>query len=67
MAGVSMPLGRPGLLPRHGQLGYLHVARRASGIAGRLAYSSLSGLFSLSWDEAETAEVPGPMAAALAT
>ena len=28
------------------------------GIAGRMAYSSLSGMFSLVWDEAETTELP---------
>mgnify|MGYP003681941319 FL=1 len=35
------------------------------GIAGRLGYSNLSGLFSLSWDEATTAEVPEKLAQAL--
>ena len=37
-----------------------------SGIAGRLTYSTLSGLFGMNWDEAETAEVPAPLAKALA-
>jgi L-fucose isomerase len=36
-----------------------------SGIAGRLTFSTLSGLFGLSWDEATTAEVPEPFAGAL--
>jgi L-fucose isomerase len=36
------------------------------GIAGRLMFSSLSGMFSLSWDEATTAEVPEKLAGALA-
>jgi L-fucose isomerase len=35
------------------------------GIAGRLSYSSLSGLFGLTWDEAVTADVPEPLAQAL--
>ncbi|MCD6332807.1 MAG: hypothetical protein J7L89_06000, partial [Bacteroidales bacterium] len=32
------------------------------GIAGRLAYSALSGMFSLIWDEATTVELPEPLA-----
>lgn len=36
------------------------------GIAGRLAYSSLSGLFSFIWDEAETLDLPPRLAAAVA-
>ena len=35
------------------------------GIAGRLSYSSLSGMFGLTWDEAVTADVPGSLAQAL--
>jgi L-fucose isomerase len=35
------------------------------GIAGRLSYSTLSGIFGLTWDEADTAEVPQPLAQAL--
>ncbi len=66
MAGVSMPLGDPDYFPGMGNSVTFTSPGGLSGIAGRLAYSSLSGLFSLSWDEAETAEVPGPMAAALA-
>jgi L-fucose isomerase len=36
------------------------------GIAGRLAYSDLSGAFSLVWDEAQTADLPQKLAAAVA-
>ncbi len=32
------------------------------GIAARMAYSCVSGLFSLIWDEAETTEVPEELA-----
>jgi L-fucose isomerase len=35
------------------------------GIAGRLAYSALSGMFSLVWDEAETVELPAKLARAV--
>ena len=33
-----------------------------NGIAGRLMYSDLSGMFSLSWDEATTADIPDKIA-----
>jgi L-fucose isomerase len=36
------------------------------GIASRLAYSQLSGMFSLVWDEASTVEVPAKLADAIA-
>ena len=37
-----------------------------SGIAARLAYSDLSGMFSLIWDEAFTVDLPGKLARAVA-
>jgi L-fucose isomerase len=37
-----------------------------SGIAGRLAYSDLSGTFGLIWDEASTADLPEKLATAVA-
>jgi L-fucose isomerase len=36
------------------------------GIAGRLGYSDLSGMFSLVWDEAFTVDLPGELAQAVA-
>ena len=36
------------------------------GIASRLVYSELSGMFSLIWDEASTVDLPGPVADAVA-
>ncbi len=36
------------------------------GVAGRIAYSSLSGMFSLVWDEAFTVDLPAPLAEAVA-
>ncbi len=38
-----------------------------SGIAARLAYSDLSGMFSLIWDEAFTVDLPGKLARAVAS
>ncbi len=66
LAGVSMPLADEGYFPGMGNSVTFKSPGGLAGIAGRLAYSSLSGLFSLSWDEAETAEVPDPLASALA-
>ncbi len=37
------------------------------GIAARMAYSDLSGMFSLIWDEAFTADLPGKLARAVAS
>ena len=66
MAGVSMPLADEGYFPGMGNSVTFTSPGGLAGIAGRLTYSALSGLFSLSWDEAETAEVPAQLAAALA-
>jgi L-fucose/D-arabinose isomerase len=35
------------------------------GLAGRLAYSTLNGMFSMVWDEASTVSLPGPLAEAV--
>ena len=66
LAGVAMPLADEAYFPGMGNSVTFKSPGGLAGIAGRLAYSSLSGLFSLSWDEAETAEVPEPLASALA-
>ena len=66
MAAVSMPLADSGYFPGMGNSVTFTSPGGLSGIAGRLMFSQLSGLFSMSWDEAETAEVPEPFAAALA-
>ena len=60
-----MPLADPGYFPGMGNSVTFISPGRPRGIAGRLTYSSLSGLFSLIWDEATTAEVPEPLATAL--
>ncbi len=58
MKGVSMPLVDPDYFPGGGNSVTFTSPGGLSGIAGRMTYSSLSGMFSLSWDEAVTAEVP---------
>ncbi len=65
MARVSMPLADPEYFPGMGNSVTFKSPGGLTGIAGRLAFSSLTELFSLSWDEAATAEVPEPMATAL--
>lgn len=66
MKGVSMPLADPGYFPGMGNSVTFVSPGGLEGIAGRLTYSSLSGMFSMSWDEATTAEVPAKLAAGLA-
>ena len=58
MARRRMPLRRPGLLPRAATACTFVTPGGIEGIAGRLAYSTLSGMFSMVWDEAATAELP---------
>jgi L-fucose isomerase len=65
MKNVSMPLADEGYFPGMGNSVTFVSPGGLKGIAGRLTYSSLSGVFSLSWDEAETAEVPPKLANAL--
>lgn len=66
MSGVSMPLADEGYFPGMGNSVTFTSPGGLKGIAGRLAYSALSGLFSLSWDAAETAAPPAEIATALA-
>ncbi len=66
MKGVSMPLADEGYFPGMGNSVTFVSPGGLEGIAGRLTYSSLSGMFSLSWDEATTAEVPAKLAKGLA-
>ncbi len=66
LAGVSMPIADKNYFPGLGNSVTFVSPGGLSGIAGRLMYSSLGGLFGLSWDEATTAEVPAKLADALA-
>jgi L-fucose/D-arabinose isomerase len=65
MAGVSMPQADPGYFPGLGNSVTFVSPGGLEGIAGRLTYSDLAGMFSLSWDEAATAEIPEPMASSV--
>ncbi|MDI6828300.1 MAG: hypothetical protein QME62_07445 [Armatimonadota bacterium] len=65
MSKVSMPLADEGYFPGMGNSVTFVSPGGLEGIAGRLMYSSLSGIFSMSWDEATTAEVPEKLARAL--
>ncbi|MGD0167987.1 MAG: hypothetical protein ABSC51_12000 [Gaiellaceae bacterium] len=66
MAGITMPLADLGYFPGLGNSVTFVSPGGLDGIAARLTYSSLSGLFGLTWDEATTAEVPPKLAQALA-
>jgi L-fucose/D-arabinose isomerase len=62
---VSMPLALSDYFPGMGNSVAYTSPGGLDGIAGRLAFSSLSGVFSMSWDEATTAEIPIPLSKAL--
>ena len=65
MAGISMPLADANYFPGGGNSVTFVTPAGIDGIAGRLAYSSLAGMFSLIWDQACTTEVPKKLAAAM--
>lgn len=65
MSRVSMPLADPDYFPGLGNSVTFQSPGGLDGIAGRIMFSSLSGMFSLSWDEATSAEVPEKLAEAL--
>jgi L-fucose isomerase len=65
MDGVSMPLADPSYFPGGGNSVTFMTPAGIGGIAARLAYSSVTGLFSLIWDEAETTAVPPALAKAM--
>jgi L-fucose isomerase len=58
MAGISMPLADESYFPGGGNSVTFMTPAGIEGIAARMAYSSVSGLFSMIWDEARTTEVP---------
>jgi L-fucose isomerase len=66
MAGVSMPAAEPYYFPGGGNSVTFITSGGIEGIAGRLAFSELTGMFSLIWDEACTAAMPDKLAAAVA-
>ncbi len=66
MKGVSCPLADEGYFPGMGNSVTFMTPGGIEGIAGRLAYSSLSNIFTMFWDEAKTAELPKALAQAVA-
>jgi len=62
MSGISMPLAGTDYFPGGGNAVTFMTPAGIEAIAGRIAYSSLSGLFSMIWDEAYTTEVPAKLA-----
>ena len=66
LAGVSMPLADPGYFPGLGNSVTFVSPGGIEGIAGRLGYNALSGMFSMVWDEACTVDLPEKLAMAVA-
>ncbi len=65
MSGVSMPLADPSYFPGGGNSVTFMTPGGIEGIAARMAYSSITGLFSLIWDQAHTTEVPAELGQAM--
>ncbi len=65
MSKVSMPIADAGYFPGLGNSVTFVSPAGLEGIAARLAYSSLSGAFSMVWDEAETISMPDKLADAV--
>ncbi len=65
MEHVFMPLADQFYFPGGGNSVTFLSPAGIEGIAARLAYSSVTGLFSLIWDEAHTTEVPPELAQAM--
>ena len=65
MAGVSLPQADPGYFPGLGNSVTFVSPGEIEGIAGRLAYSAATNLFSLVWDEATTIALPDKLARAV--
>jgi L-fucose/D-arabinose isomerase len=65
MAGVSLPLAGADYFPGLGNSVTFVSPGGIHGIAGRIAYSAVSNLFSLVWDEAETVALPKKLAEAV--
>jgi L-fucose isomerase len=62
---ISMPLADKDYFPGLGNSVSFLTPGGISGIAGRLAFSTLTGMFSLVWDEAVTVDLPKELAAAV--
>ena len=65
MSGVAFPLADEFYFPGGGNSVTFMTPPGIDGIAARLAYSSVSGRFSVIWDEATTTEVPAKLGRAM--
>jgi len=65
MKGVSMPLADPGYFPGGGNSVTFMTPGGIEGIAGRLGYSHDLDMFSLSWDEITSLDLPPQLAEAV--
>lgn len=65
MKNISFPLAVKDYFPGLGNSITFNSPGGIEGIAARLAYSSLSGMFSMIWDEAITVDLPAKLAAAV--
>jgi len=65
MKQIAFPLAEAHYFPGMGNSVTFKSPGGIEGIAGRLAYSSLSGMFSLFWDEAVTVAIPDKLAQAV--
>ena len=65
MKGVSMPLAGTDYFPGGGNSVTFVTPGGIEGLAARMAYSELNGMFSLVWDQAVTAELPAKLSDAV--
>ena len=65
MSGISMPLADLGYFPGGGNSVTFMTPAGVEGVAGRMAYCSNSGMFSMIWDEAHTTAVPQKLGQAM--
>ena len=63
--GISMPLANSEYFPGGGNSVTFRTPGGIEGIAGRMAYSSLTGMFSMIWDQAHTTCLPKELADAI--
>lgn len=66
MKGVRMPPADGGYFPGGGNSVTFMTPAGIEGIAARMAYSSMTGMFSLVWDQAVTTMMPAKLAQAVA-
>jgi len=65
MDGVTMPLADKFYFPGGGNSITFMTPAGIEGIATRMAYSSMNGMFSMIWDEAHTTEMPQKLGQAM--